>query len=67
MNKIGDISPILNVSDMKQSLHLYVDLLGFANAEWGGDKSTGVTWAGRTIPLCRGGQGHPGTSAARRI
>ncbi len=61
MNPIGDISPILNVSDMKQSLHFYVDLLGFTNADWGDDGFTAVSREGRTILLCRNGQGHPGT------
>ena len=61
MNPIEDISPILNVSDMQQSVRFYVDLLGFENAEWGDDNFTGVSRDGSTILLKKKGQGHPGT------
>ena len=53
--------PILRVADMARSLRYYVDVLGFTNAEWGGDDFTCVSRDGASIYLCEGGQGHPGT------
>jgi predicted enzyme related to lactoylglutathione lyase len=53
--------PILSVADMKRSLLYYCDVLGFSNAEWGGDDFTCVSRDGANIYLCEGGQGHPGT------
>ena len=54
-------NPILNVSDMTRSLRYYVDVLGFTNAEWGGDDFTLVTRDGAGIYLSEGDQGHSGT------
>ncbi|PYO68784.1 MAG: bleomycin resistance family protein [Gemmatimonadetes bacterium] len=56
-------APILSVTDMSASLHFYVDVLGFRNADWGSDAFTGVNRDAAGIYLCRGGQGSPGTWA----
>jgi catechol 2,3-dioxygenase-like lactoylglutathione lyase family enzyme len=55
--------PILSVADMTASVRYYIDVLGFRNADWGGDDFTAVTRDGACIYLCRGAQGHPGTWA----
>jgi uncharacterized glyoxalase superfamily protein PhnB len=54
-------NPILNVSDLRRSLHYYVEVLGFTNAAWGGDDFTCVTRDGASIYLAEGAQGQPGT------
>jgi predicted enzyme related to lactoylglutathione lyase len=54
-------NPILNVATMSRSLRYYVDVLGFSNAEWGGDDFTCVTRDGASIYLSEGGQGQPRT------
>jgi len=56
-------APILSVTDMSASLHFYVDVLGFRNADWGSDAFTAVNRDAAGIYLCRGGQGAPGTWA----
>jgi catechol 2,3-dioxygenase-like lactoylglutathione lyase family enzyme len=56
-------NPILNVADMARSVRYYVDVLGFTNAEWGGDDFTFVTRDGAGIYLAEGDQGQPGTWA----
>ena len=53
--------PILRVADLGRSVRYYVDVLGFANAEWGGDDFTCVTRDGASIHLSQGDQGQPGT------
>ena len=53
--------PILSVRDMAASLKYYVDVLGFKNADWGGDEFTHVSRDGAGIYLSQGEQGHPGT------
>ena len=53
--------PILNVRDMSVSLTYYVEVLGFKNAEWGGDEFTHISRDGAGIYLCQGDQGQPGT------
>jgi len=52
--------PILRVENMQASLHFYVDLLGFKNAEWGSDDFTGIECGGAIMYLCRGSQGRGG-------
>ena len=52
---------ILCVSSLARSLRYYVDVLGFAEAEWGGDDFTQVSRDGASIYLCEGAQGRPGT------
>jgi predicted enzyme related to lactoylglutathione lyase len=54
-------NPILSVADMRRSLRYYLNVLGFTNAEWGGDDFTCVTRDGASIYLCQGNQGHSGT------
>ena len=54
-------NPILSVANMAQSLQYYVEVLGFSNAEWGGDDFTFVTRDAAGIYLCEGDQGRPGT------
>jgi predicted enzyme related to lactoylglutathione lyase len=54
-------NPILRVAEMARSVRYYVEVLGFANAEWGGDDFTLVTRDGAGIYLCEGDQGNPGT------
>jgi len=52
--------PILRVEDMNRSLHFYVDLLGFKNADWGSENFTSVNRDTAGIYLCQGGQGRGG-------
>jgi predicted enzyme related to lactoylglutathione lyase len=54
-------NPILSVADMSRSLRYYIEVLGFANADWGGDEFTCVSRDGASIYLAQGDQGHPGT------
>ncbi len=56
-------NPILSVTDLQRSLRYYVGVLGFTNAEWGGDDFTCVSRDGASIYLSEGGQGHSGTWA----
>jgi len=59
--KFEHANPILNVADIARSLRYYVDVLGFSNAEWGGDDFTCVIRDGASIYLSEGDQGQPGT------
>jgi catechol 2,3-dioxygenase-like lactoylglutathione lyase family enzyme len=61
--RFEDSAPILRVTNMSASLHYYVDILGFRNAEWGSDDFTVVNRDGARIYLCCGGQGCSGTWA----
>jgi catechol 2,3-dioxygenase-like lactoylglutathione lyase family enzyme len=54
-------NPILRVTDMERSVRYYVDVLGFTNADWGGDDFTCVSRDGADIYLSLGDQGQPGT------
>lgn len=53
--------PILRVEDMARSVRYYVDVLGFTNADWGGDDFTHVHRDSAGIYLSEGDQGQPGT------
>ena len=53
--------PILRVTNLTQSLRYYVDVLGFTNADWGGDDFTCVSRDAASIYLSQGDQGWPGT------
>ena len=52
-------NPILNVADLARSVAYYVDVLGFTNADWGGEDFTCVSRDGASIYLSQGDQGHP--------
>jgi predicted enzyme related to lactoylglutathione lyase len=54
-------NPILRVRDLARSVRYYVDVLGFTNADWGGEDFTLVTRDTAGIYLCEGDQGNPGT------
>ena len=54
-------NPILSVADLGRSLRSYVEVLGFSNAEWGGDDFTCVTRGNASIYLSERDQGQPGT------
>jgi uncharacterized glyoxalase superfamily protein PhnB len=57
------IVPILRVRSLTDSLRYYVDVLGF-ETEWGGEEGStmaSVARDGRSIMLCEGAQGQPGT------
>ena len=56
-------APILRVSDMARSVQYYVDVLGFRNADWGGDDFTSVNRDLAGIYLCCDAQGCAGTWA----
>ncbi len=51
---------ILRVEDMNESLHFYVDMLGFKNVSWGNDTFTSVSRGGVSIYLSKGEQGRGG-------
>lgn len=46
---------------MERSLRYYVDVLGFENADWGGEDFTCVSRDDAAIYLSKGDQGQPGT------
>jgi catechol 2,3-dioxygenase-like lactoylglutathione lyase family enzyme len=54
-------NPILSVKKLTRSVRYYVDVLGFTNADWGGDDFTCVTRDSAVIYLAEGDQGQPGT------
>lgn len=57
------IVPILRVRQLRQSLGYYVDVLGF-HPEWGTEEGSDIASVGRdgrSIMLCEGAQGQPGT------
>jgi catechol 2,3-dioxygenase-like lactoylglutathione lyase family enzyme len=55
--------PILRVEDMSAAVRYYVDVLGFTDADWGGDDFTCVRRDGASIYLAKGDQGHTGNWA----
>lgn len=61
VTKFEGAEPILRVENMERSLRYYVDVLGFTNAEWGGDEFTHVSRDNAGIYLSEGDQGQPGT------
>ena len=54
-------APILRVINLSDSVRYYVEVLGFANAEWANDDFTCVTRDGASIYLSEGSQGQTGT------
>jgi len=61
VTKFEHAEPILRVENMERSLRYYVKVLGFTNAEWGGDEFTHVSRDNAGIYLSEGEQGQPGT------
>lgn len=59
--RVENVTPILYVNDMSQSLAFYVDILGFRKAEWGDENFTAINRDNTGLYLCKGGQGLPGT------
>ena len=59
--RVENITPILYVKDMSQSLSFYIGILGFKNAEWGNDNFTSINRDNTGLYLCKGGQGLAGT------
>jgi len=59
--RIENVTPILYVKDMTQSLSFYVDTLGFKNADWGDENFTSINRDNNGLYLCKGAQGAPGT------
>jgi predicted lactoylglutathione lyase len=55
------IIPILNVKRLSDSLHFYIDVLGFL-LDWSDENvMCSVSRDGKSIMLCQGSQGHSGT------
>lgn len=50
----------MRIENMQASLHFYVNILGFENADWGNDDFTSVSRDTAGIYLCKGGQGRGG-------
>jgi predicted enzyme related to lactoylglutathione lyase len=53
-------NPVLRVEDMAASLRFYVDVLGFAAAEWTTDEFGYISRDGAGVYLSRGDQGRGG-------
>jgi catechol 2,3-dioxygenase-like lactoylglutathione lyase family enzyme len=60
MAVIETVTPILSVRDIGASRRYYVETLGFA-LEWDADGMIAVARDRKSIMLCEGGQGQPGT------
>lgn len=54
------IVPILRVRGLEASVRHYVSVLGFA-VDWRDEGMASVSRSGRSIMLCEGDQGNPGT------
>jgi hypothetical protein len=59
--RIENVTPILRVSDMIQSLAFYIDILGFKKADWGDDSFKSISKDNSGLYLCKGGQSVSGT------
>jgi predicted lactoylglutathione lyase len=60
MTAIENIIPILRVQDIDTSRRFYTDALGFS-LDWDVDTMISVSRNGKSIMLCEGDQGQPGT------
>jgi predicted enzyme related to lactoylglutathione lyase len=60
MAAIENVTPILRVRDVEASRRYYVETLGFA-LEWDAGSMIAVSRDGKSIMLCEGAQGQPGT------
>jgi catechol 2,3-dioxygenase-like lactoylglutathione lyase family enzyme len=56
-------APIFRVEDMARSLHFYVGVLGFRNADWGTGDFPSVHRDSAGLYICRGAQGRGGAWA----
>lgn len=59
--RVENVTPILRVSDMNQSLAFYIDILGFKKADWSDDSFTSISRDKMGLYLCKNGQGVSGT------
>ena len=60
MAMIENVTPILRVEDLEASRRYYIQTLGFS-LDWEADGMISVSRDGKSIMLCEGEQGHPGT------
>ena len=60
MAAIENVTPILRVGDIEASRRYYVGVLGFS-PDWDADGVISVSRDGKSIMLCEGAQGSPGT------
>lgn len=60
MAVIENVTPILRVRNVEASRRYYVETLGFA-LEWDADSMIAVSRDRKSIMLCEGAQGQPGT------
>jgi predicted lactoylglutathione lyase len=60
MVTIENVTPILRVQDMQRSRRYYVQTLGFS-LDWDAREMISVSRDGKSVMLCEGDQGHPGT------
>ena len=60
MAMIENVTPILRVEDVDASRRYYVETLGFS-LDWDADGMISVSRDGKSIMLCEGAQGQPGT------
>jgi predicted enzyme related to lactoylglutathione lyase len=59
--RVENVSVILYVKDMKESLAFYKGILGFKNADWGDENFTSINRDKTGLYLCKSGQGQLGT------
>ena len=60
MAAIENVTPILRVRNVEASRRYYVETLGFA-LDWDAEAMISVSRDGKSIMLCEGAQGAPGT------
>lgn len=60
MALIENVTPILRVEDVEASRHYYTQTLGFS-PDWDAGTMISVSRDGKSIMLCQGAQGQPGT------
>jgi len=60
MPMIENVTPILRVEDLEASRRYYMQTLGFS-LDWDADGTISVSRDGKSIMLCEGEQGQPGT------
>jgi catechol 2,3-dioxygenase-like lactoylglutathione lyase family enzyme len=60
MAMIENVTPILRIEDLEASRRYYIETLGFS-LDWETDGMISVSRDGKSILLCEGEQGQPGT------